>query len=124
MSFKQPLFESLSANQKTSEKPQRQARNSSKSGLCRVCNDKANIINYGALSCQSCKVFFRRNGFRPRVCSQTRVCLILLFTILLIECSSMLFQQRMYSKYASTPKLRIVSFSKMSVNGYESRFDS
>ncbi len=39
-----------------------------KSGLCRVCGDKANIINYGALSCASCKTFFRRNGFYPQVC--------------------------------------------------------
>jgi len=41
---------------------------SSKSDLCLICGDKARIINYGALSCQSCKTFFRRNGFRPEVC--------------------------------------------------------
>ncbi len=38
------------------------------STLCLICGDKARIINYGALSCQSCKTFFRRNGFRPEVC--------------------------------------------------------
>lgn len=41
---------------------------SSQSSPCLVCGDKARIINYGALSCQSCKTFFRRNGFRPEVC--------------------------------------------------------
>ncbi len=36
--------------------------------VCKVCGDKAYINNYGALSCSSCKIFFRRNGFHPEVC--------------------------------------------------------
>ena len=40
---------------------------SPQSSPCLICGDKARIINYGALSCQSCKTFFRRNGFRPEV---------------------------------------------------------
>ncbi|CAF3113694.1 unnamed protein product [Rotaria socialis] len=32
---------------------------------CQVCGDKAHIFNYGALSCASCKTFFRRHGFHP-----------------------------------------------------------
>jgi len=47
----------------------RQPENSTKEGFCQVCGDKASIINYGALSCHSCKTFFRRNGFDPQVCS-------------------------------------------------------
>ncbi|CAF0905658.1 unnamed protein product [Rotaria sordida] len=31
--------------------------------VCHVCGDGASIINYGALSCLSCRTFFRRNGF-------------------------------------------------------------
>ncbi|CAF2794794.1 unnamed protein product [Rotaria sp. Silwood2] len=30
--------------------------------ICQVCGDNASIINYGALSCLSCRTFFRRNG--------------------------------------------------------------
>ncbi|CAF1404496.1 unnamed protein product [Adineta steineri] len=30
--------------------------------ICQVCGDHASIINYGALSCLSCRTFFRRNA--------------------------------------------------------------
>jgi hypothetical protein len=40
-----------------------------KTNSCKVCGGDARIKNYGALSCQSCKTFFRRNGFRPEVCN-------------------------------------------------------
>jgi hypothetical protein len=43
--------------------------NLSRNNRCEVCGDKATIYNYGALSCFSCKTFFRRHGFRPKVCS-------------------------------------------------------
>ncbi len=36
---------------------------STKFSVCQVCGDRARIINYGALSCSSCKTFFRRRGF-------------------------------------------------------------
>lgn len=35
--------------------------------ICRVCGDLASIINYGALSCSSCRTFFRRNAFTTKV---------------------------------------------------------
>ncbi len=55
---------------------------------CKVCGDKARVNNYGALSCQSCRTFFRRNGFRPEVCRFYRIFLIniVFFTI---ACSSL-----------------------------------
>ncbi|CAF2509857.1 unnamed protein product [Rotaria sp. Silwood2] len=43
-----------------------QLKKSSNLSICRICGDKARFINYGALSCQSCKTFFRRNGFHPQ----------------------------------------------------------
>jgi ribosomal protein L37AE/L43A len=69
MLFKRPLSTSLLSNQIKYGERQRQAKYSSHCGFCKVCGDRANIINYGALSCQSCKTFFRRNGYRPKVCS-------------------------------------------------------
>lgn len=36
--------------------------------LCLICNAEAHIVNYGALSCYSCKTFFRRHSFRIKVC--------------------------------------------------------
>jgi hypothetical protein len=38
-----------------------------KGDICPVCGDKARIVNYGALSCSSCKTFFRRHGFDVKV---------------------------------------------------------
>ena len=36
--------------------------------VCQVCGDAATIINYGALSCLSCRTFFRRHAFPNKVC--------------------------------------------------------
>lgn len=35
--------------------------------LCAVCNDKARGCNFGAVTCASCKEFFRRNAFKSEV---------------------------------------------------------
>ena len=45
----------------------RQGKTLSTSNICQVCGDSASIYNYGALSCQSCKTFFRRNASHPYV---------------------------------------------------------
>ncbi|KJH40922.1 zinc finger, C4 type [Dictyocaulus viviparus] len=31
---------------------------------CKVCGDRANDYNFGVLTCESCKPFFRRNAVR------------------------------------------------------------
>ncbi|CAF1216315.1 unnamed protein product [Rotaria magnacalcarata] len=36
------------------------------SNACQVCEDLASIINYGALTCLSCRTFFRHNGFHNK----------------------------------------------------------
>ncbi|CAF1347413.1 unnamed protein product [Adineta steineri] len=40
--------------------------------ICQVCGDEASIINYGALTCLSCRTFFRRNGFNIKAVSRCR----------------------------------------------------
>ena len=35
--------------------------------LCSVCGDKALGCNFDAISCESCKAFFRRNALKPKV---------------------------------------------------------
>jgi len=35
--------------------------------LCAVCGDKALGCNFDAVSCESCKAFFRRNAFKESV---------------------------------------------------------
>jgi hypothetical protein len=67
MASKQPRLTTWPADEFFDEKPPRQARNSATWSLCLVCGDRANIINYGRLTFQSCKTFFRRNGFNPEV---------------------------------------------------------
>ena len=34
---------------------------------CKVCGDRAVYVNYGALTCDSCKTFFRRQNLQPKV---------------------------------------------------------
>ena len=35
--------------------------------LCVVCGDRARGCNFGAITCASCKEFFRRNAFKVKV---------------------------------------------------------
>lgn len=62
----------MSTKRRLSPSPARQQTTtidqSPTTNVCLVCGDQARFINYGALSCQPCKTFFRRNGFRPEVC--------------------------------------------------------
>jgi hypothetical protein len=68
MASKRRVSTSPSPEQTTTDTATTELDNSTQSTFCLICGDKARIINYGALSCQSCKTFFRRNGFRPEVC--------------------------------------------------------
>ncbi|CAF1495087.1 unnamed protein product [Adineta ricciae] len=54
-----------------------------KPGVCLVCGDQARTVNYGALSCLSCRTFFRRHGFRIKntlVCYYEKNCSITIKT--------------------------------------------
>ena len=45
----------------------RQAKNTAKPSFCRICHAEAKIVNYGVLSCNSCKTFFRRHSHASKV---------------------------------------------------------
>ncbi|CAF0729180.1 unnamed protein product [Adineta steineri] len=77
MSSKRKLPVSYSSQEINTDSNVNKSESSSRSNTCRICGDTARIINYGALSCQSCKTFFRRNGFRPdsvRLCNFDKCC--------------------------------------------------
>ena len=38
-----------------------------KNKVCQVCGDKALGYNFNALTCESCKAFFRRNALKNKV---------------------------------------------------------
>ncbi|CAF1179812.1 unnamed protein product [Adineta steineri] len=77
MSSKRKLPASQSSQEIDGDSNVNRSEDSFRSHICLVCGDTARIINYGALSCQSCKIFFRRNGFRPggvRPCCFDKCC--------------------------------------------------
>lgn len=49
------------------EKPQRTKRRLHGQMVCWVCGDRAVAHNFGALTCETCKAFFRRNANRAQV---------------------------------------------------------
>ncbi len=40
-----------------------------KNKVCAVCSDRALGYNFNALTCESCKAFFRRNALKNKVCA-------------------------------------------------------
>ncbi|CAF3199542.1 unnamed protein product [Rotaria socialis] len=64
MAYHQSLFKLPEFVPVTTDSAKRQGRYAAREGYCLVCGDTARIVNYGALSCASCKTFFRRRGFR------------------------------------------------------------
>jgi hypothetical protein len=36
--------------------------------MCSICQGPAHGYNFDAITCESCKAFFRRNALRPDVC--------------------------------------------------------
>lgn len=46
--------------------------------ICAVCGDKALGCNFDAISCESCKAFFRRNAMKEAVCLSLHILTIFL----------------------------------------------
>ena len=44
--------------------------NTKKKKICQICGDFSLGFNFGAISCESCKAFFRRNAAKQKVCWQ------------------------------------------------------
>ena len=57
----------------------RGAGKTSKDKLCLVCGDKALGYNFNAVSCESCKAFFRRNAFKVSVIYQQDSHIIIIY---------------------------------------------
>ena len=36
--------------------------------MCNICEGPAHGYNFNAITCESCKAFFRRNALKPQVC--------------------------------------------------------
>jgi len=48
------------------------ARKNKEDKVCGVCGDKALGYNFDAISCESCKAFFRRNAFKGVVSTSSK----------------------------------------------------
>jgi hypothetical protein len=84
MAFKRPLSVSPIRHDQAQDP-------SPKGGTCQICGDIARIVNYGALSCSSCKTFFRRQGFHSEVVFIISISILYLYLYypLFPECSFM-----------------------------------
>jgi hypothetical protein len=91
--------------------------------ICQVCGDKARLHNYGALSCSSCKTFFRRHGFNIQV----KFCINIFNNILFlffIDCSNVFFRWKLSDDNTIEKIVYCLSFCKMSCCWYEFRINS
>lgn len=57
----------LPVNSKTEEYSQQTTKKEDTHLKCVVCESKANGYNFDAITCESCKAFFRRNAFKSVV---------------------------------------------------------
>jgi hypothetical protein len=62
-------FQSTLANEASKQRDQgtKRKHRSKDEKICGVCGDKALGYNFDAISCESCKAFFRRNALKNKV---------------------------------------------------------
>ena len=63
--------------------------NSKKKKICEICGDFSQGFNFGAISCESCKAFFRRNATKLKV---YKINFCFKFFFVLLESSMCFFQ--------------------------------
>lgn len=56
-------MEELPSNDSINSKRQKKASETE----CRICEGPAKFMHYGAIACDACKIFFRRNAEQGRV---------------------------------------------------------
>ncbi len=67
MTFNQSRSTVFLSSQTNSREILNQSTELSKLNICQVCGNKARCFNYGAITCLSCRAFFRRHGIRSKV---------------------------------------------------------
>ena len=71
--FKDNLYDnddSLIFPSNQQQQQQRYVRKKPEGLICSICEGPAHGYNFDAITCESCKAFFRRNALRPGVCRQ------------------------------------------------------
>ena len=48
-------------------KPNQKTTENKRKKICQICGDFSLGFNFGAVSCESCKAFFRRNAVKMKV---------------------------------------------------------
>ena len=59
-------LDETSSTSEGANKAKANGNNSNREKLCSVCGDKALGYNFNALTCESCKAFFRRNAVKNK----------------------------------------------------------
>ena len=120
MSFKRPHSDSPSIEKELNGG---QKRSHTRTKVCLVCGDRASIFNYGGLSCQSCKTFFRRNASHPEVCDRSFRRPSRSSSRLILVCPSLFLQSHLWDQHDYSTTMYGVSLVEMSLGGNDCSSD-
>ena len=80
---------------------------------CRICGGSAKYSYFGAVVCQPCKMFFRRNAMTGFVSRTDALLLLECFTSPLLDKIRLLLRSEMSHHYGKSPELQLVSTDEM-----------